>query len=390
MRFTMSPGLVPTRRLLAFALLASCLISCGKPPLPFAALQPGVDYVHDEITRVPWSIHVVRIDRSKTNLFLHSAHARGHAVGLATLSDILRSTDPALGTPVAAVNGDFFQRDRAFAGDPRGIQVSDGEMLSAPIGGAGFWIDRAGQPHAGVLKPELAVVWPDGSTTPVELNGERRSNAAELYTPAAGRSTRASGGREWILEPKAAGRPLLPAGTNIPVVVREVRDGGDSPIRAGSIVLSAPPSIAARLPQVAPGTTLAISTATKPSLDGARTAISGGPVLVHEGKVQRIDPTGSGFESSSMVERHPRTAIGWNAQYYFFVEVDGRQPGLSVGMTLEELGSYLARLGCDEALNLDGGGSAMLWAGGEIRNSPCDGHERPVANALVLLRRSSP
>jgi hypothetical protein len=237
----------------------------------------------------------------------------------------------------------------------------------------------------------LAIVWPDGTSTPVGLNGERRGNVPELYTPLAGRSTRASGGREWILEPRdPAARPLLPAGTNVPVVVREIRDAGDSPIRPGTLVLSAASGIATRLPQVAPGTAIVVSTATKPALDGARTAISGGPVLVHEGRAQRIEAAGGGYESSSMVERHPRTAVGWNREFFYLVEVDGRQPGLSVGMTLEELGAYLARLGCEEALNLDGGGSAMLWAGGEIRNSPCDGRERAVANALVVLRRNGP
>jgi hypothetical protein len=35
----------------------------------------------------------------------------------------------ALGMPVAAINGDFYQRDRAYAGAPRGLQVIDGELL---------------------------------------------------------------------------------------------------------------------------------------------------------------------------------------------------------------------------------------------------------------------
>ncbi len=385
-------ALAPLHRILASAAAALCLACPAKDPAPrFAPLQPGVDYAHDELPDVPWSIHLVRVDRSDTNLVLHSAHARGRAVGLATLSEIVRSTDAALGTPVAAVNGDFYQRDRAFAGDPRGIQISDGELLSAPIGGAGFWIDRAGQPHAAPLKPALAVTWPDGSTTPVGLNGERRANVAELYTPQAGRSTRASGGREWILAPRDPGaRPLLPADAKLAFVVREVRDDGDSPIRPGTLVLSAGAPLAARLPRVEPGAVVSISTGTQPGLDGARIAISGGPILVHEGRPQSIESTGGSYETRSMVERHPRTALGWSPRHFFLVEVDGRQPDVSVGMTLEELGAYLARVGCVEALNLDGGGSAMLWAGGEIRNSPCDGRERAIANALLVLRRPRP
>jgi exopolysaccharide biosynthesis protein len=52
------------------------------------------------------------------------------------------------------------------------------------------------------------------------------------------------------------------------------------------------------------------------------------------------------------------------------------------------LASYLIKLGCDEAMNLDGGGSATLWCQGQLRNQPCDGRERPVANSLVVLRRN--
>ncbi len=87
-----------------------------------------------------------------------------------------------------------------------------------------------------------------------------------------------------------------------------------------------------------------------------------------------------------MTERHPRTAIGWSDREFFFIEVDGRQAS-SVGMTLDELASYCSKLGCREAMNLDGGGSATLWFDGEVRNNPCDGQERPIANSLVLIRK---
>ena len=56
-------------------------------------------------------------------------------------------------------------------------------------------------------------------------------------------------------------------------------------------------------------------------------------------------------------------------------------------MTLAELSAQMVKLGCTEVMNLDGGGSAMFWADGKIQNSPCDGHEREIANALVVVRR---
>ena len=53
--------------------------------------------------------------------------------------------------------------------------------------------------------------------------------------------------------------------------------------------------------------------------------------------------------------RHPRTAVGMNADSIFWVVVDGRQPELSVGVSLPELAALMMDLGCTDALNLDGG-----------------------------------
>jgi exopolysaccharide biosynthesis protein len=90
-----------------------------------------------------------------------------------------------------------------------------------------------------------------------------------------------------------------------------------------------------------------------------------------------------------MLERHPRTAVGWSKKQFVLVQVDGRRNDLSVGMTLQELAAYLVRLGCEEAMNFDGGGSATLWYEGKVRNRPCDGYDRPIANSLVVVRKPS-
>ena len=59
-------------------------------------------------------------------------------------------------------------------------------------------------------------------------------------------------------------------------------------------------------------------------------------------------------------------------------------------MTFPELADYMAKLGCDEALNLDGGGSATFWLYGQVVNSPSEGHERETANGLVVVRKNKP
>jgi exopolysaccharide biosynthesis protein len=44
-------------------------------------------------------------------------------------------------------------------------------------------------------------------------------------------------------------------------------------------------------------------------------------------------------------------------------------------------------LGCQEALNLDGGGSATVWMLGQVINSPSKGRARDIAHGLVLVQK---
>ncbi len=90
--------------------------------------------------------------------------------------------------------------------------------------------------------------------------------------------------------------------------------------------------------------------------------------------------------------RHPRTAVGLdaNGDKLIILLVDGRKPGVAVGMSYEELATEMRRLGCQQALNLDGGGSSTMAVRDAITgqitilNDPTDGHERAVANVLGI------
>ena len=122
--------------------------------------------------------------------------------GLSTLTEQIRALPQEAGSPVAALNGDFYvvEARHPYLGDPRGLQILDGELISAPGDQASFWIDATGNPQATNVIRNLKVTWPDGSTTPIGLNEERGNGAAVLYTPRLGKSTRTQGGRELILE----------------------------------------------------------------------------------------------------------------------------------------------------------------------------------------------
>jgi hypothetical protein len=382
----------PFPRLAFFSFWLVLLLCLETQALQIPVDTTGLGYTNFRVSDIPWSIHVVRVTRSNSLYEVHSLHAGKKAIGLDTLSEQLGLLDPALGSPVAAVNGDFYQRDRTYAGSARGLQVVDGELISGPGRKYSFWIDAADEAHLTNVTALFEVTWPDGTKSPFRLNGERSPNGIELYTPAIGRSTRTFGGRELVLE-RAEGSGWLPLrlGKTYSAAVREVRDKGDTPVAPDKLVLSLGPGPMRRMPELKPGAILQISTATAPALHGVKTAISGGPILVRNGRRQKTDENGpETYEMSSMFERHPRAAIGWNQNSIFLVEVDGRQHGLSVGMTLDELANFMVALGCQDAMNFDGGGSATLWYDGEVRNSPCDRAERDIANCLVIVKKKLP
>ena len=85
--------------------------------------------------------------------------------------------------------------------------------------------------------------------------------------------------------------------------------------------------------------------------------------------------------------RAPRTAAGLNADAsrLTLLVVDGRLLSHSVGMSELELAREMLRLGCTDALNLDGGGSSTLVLrhppdapAPKLMNRPSDGHDLAV------------
>lgn len=343
----------------------------------------GLIYFHDAERSVPWSMHVLKVSRAHPELELHAVMGQGQTLGMLTVSNIVKRVPAEWGRPVAAVNGDLYNNHPDYPGDPEGLQIAHGELVSAPSENrACFWMDAAGEPHRGDVRSQFRATWPDGTRVTFGLNEARTNGAAVLYTAATGSSTRTKLGIEYVLAP-ADGSPWMPlqVGQNYTARVREVRNAGDTTLRAEAPVLSLDPALAARLPALQEGAVLRLSTATLPELHGVRVALGGGPSLVVGGRAQAW---------SGVRLRHPRTAIGWNRDYVYLVVVDGRQLSLSLGMTLPELSDYMVKLGCDEAINLDGGGSTTCVAYGNVMNSPSQGRARPAANALVVVQRRTP
>lgn len=130
----------------------------------------------------------------------------------------------------------------------------------------------------------------------------------------------------------------------------------------------------------------------------AYTAIGGAPVLLRNGKIVfDFTTTNSGkyrtnyellqtdiFATSA---RPPRTVIGNTTDNKIILFVcDGRQT-YSDGATLLELAQILKGIGCINALNLDGGGSSAIIAGGTLLNKPSDGTERAVPSVVAFVKK---
>lgn len=116
------------------------------------------------------------------------------------------------------------------------------------------------------------------------------------------------------------------------------------------------------------------------------TAIGGGPVLVKDGAVMVTNKEEQMFVNGEN-DRHPRTAMGYTSDRRLIIlMIQGRFPGVAEGATLEEEAKILADLGCEEALNLDGGGSSCMLVNGNETIKPSDKEGQRAVPAVFIVR----
>jgi hypothetical protein len=389
---------IPRRLLLILAGVCACLVTARSQAPPSAIdlgqpreIAPGVTLYH--VTNpahleppAPVSIWLLRCDPQLADV--RPALAHDEIVDTETVPDMATRRGA-----VAAVNAGFFLLP---SGDPAGIYKLNGQLVSdtrRPRGAVGIVrsgpIPRFtfGRVAAAMQLRVLRRARRDAAMEIAGVDTTRQMGKLMLFTPAYHAHTdTAPGGLEWVVD----GRPLSVSGTPL--------TGGRTPIPRTGFVLSfggsrAPPP----LDSLKAGTRVELETRYAP-LDGAAPdwaaaadIVGGAGLLVRDGElvndwaVERFNP---GFAES----RHPRTAIGTHPDgAVWLVTVDGRQPQLSAGMTLIELRTLAHSLGLSNALNLDGGGSTTMWAGGRVVNSPSDAAgPRKVSDALLIMRRESP
>lgn len=110
-----------------------------------------------------------------------------------------------------------------------------------------------------------------------------------------------------------------------------------------------------------------------------------GPLLLQEGEEMNLP------DNNFSKRRHPRScACTRKNGQALLITVDGRN-AQAQGMSLAELTALLKMLGCEQGINLDGGGSTTMWGKGiGVVNHPSDNKkfdssgERRVANVILV------
>jgi hypothetical protein len=293
------------------------------------------------------------------------ALANGTVTRRARVSKIARQTGA-----FAAINGGFFDS----LGPPLGLLVVDGEWVKAPLfARAVLGMTRDGQSairRAGFSgRADFAGL---GSLPLEGINqGHSDPDGVVAYTQRWGTTVDgAAGCARLVVGPDGEPTQLL-------------AKGEPAPIPAGGFVLSGKGRRAATLATICPGTRTSLSLETDPPWPGLWQAVGGGPLLVQAGQVN-VTAGEERFRPDVTGGARPRSAVGLTATGDLLL-LAVQKPGL----TLSELAGAMLKLGARDAMNLDGGGSTTLVVEGRVLNTPGDGYERAVSNALVVLRRKS-
>jgi hypothetical protein len=301
---------------------------------------------------------------------------------------------------VAAVNGDFFNINETNA--PVGPAIAGGRDLKGPVPvgqrfgpGApglstedvfGVGVDRVGRLDR--LRLRAAALTGDGTIRLDGLNQYAiRVGGIGAFTPDWGSATRK---RSTCGTDTDRSAPCSENTTEVVVtggVVTSVSDDpGTGAIPRGTVVLVGREAGAAVLrDELAVGERVRLHHDLVPAGRRPFAFAVGAPRILRDGQPL------AGLDDVALA---PRTSAGISAdgRRLYLLTVDGRSEA-SQGLTLLELAELMGRLGADDAVNLDGGGSSTLVARepGDrqvtVENVPSDGAERPVPNAVGVFTR---
>lgn len=367
-------------------------------------VAPGVTHIRTVHNAGPWIVHVVRVDLRRRDLRVRQRRANDSLYSRERVSAMAGRAAQPDESVLVAINGDFFdlrtganENNLLIDGEWwKGVRVTESPFDTFDNVHSQFALDSARRP---LIDRFAFDGWLSAGSRllPILTLNANPSGVPEgtaLYTRRFGANTPRDTTRA------TSEVTLLAAGRRADTLLY-VRQGASSPVSGGAIpiegaILAGYGARAAEVAALPDGDTVRITMNVIPRRLPRKGAapltlmIGGWPRILRDGEnVARRAASEEGTISRNAEARHPRSAVGFSrdSTTLFLVTVDGRS-AKSVGMTTGELADLLRALGVWNALNFDGGGSTTMVVDGAIVNTPADPTgERPVGNALLVLRK---
>jgi exopolysaccharide biosynthesis protein len=356
-------------------------------------VSPGIEYGQTTSGRAskdehtgPWVINALRVDPSRATLKLVRALDEG--VGLETVSSLVLRHGA-----LAGINGGYFRTTGTFRGESVGLYLLDGKLISESNNErAGMGLISSGKTSEVVFGHLKFSGQLSAGRTKHNVNGVNRPLLKDeliVFNPEFHRTTLTNpDGIEVVVRRNRVvsvndlkGSSWIPPDGYVISAVGSSREWAKAHLRKGSRV-----NFSWRLSPIDRD----LEHGTDENWRRARNIVGAGPQLIRAGKIDITDKQ-ERMSPAFRTDLHPRTAIAKLASgKILLVTVDGRQPGVSAGMSLNMLAELLLELGAVEALNLDGGGSTAMVLKHKLVNHPSDqAGERPVSDAILVFSKSN-
>ena len=350
---------------------------------------PGVTAAKYDIPELPLKVSVVEMDLTNPYIVMETCLGGEKSVACETPVSMASRNNRPGHEVVGAVNGDFFMTSPTNeVGLPLSGQVRNDELVLSSHNRACLVLDNDNRPYIDRLTFTGTVTSGETSFALNLVNRMRyayeniAANQSFLFTRSYGPVTYdgSSSGKMVLLRP--AGDPFRWNANGVEqCIIEDIFDAkGSTTIPDGKAILWLKGTYANYAESLNVGDELSVSfrlTLNNESQD----------INIHQligGSNHIIMQNGQFMED--WAERHPRTAIGFNADStrLYFVVVDGRHL-TSTGVTLREMKGIFDALGAVNAVNLDGGGSSCILVNDEVLNHPSDGPVRAVGNGCLFV-----
>ncbi len=265
---------------------------------------------------------------------------------------------------IAAINGTFFDAySKAARRNPTNALISNGQIVYKSNIGSVFTVDSRGKPSIG--RPQWRI---EGRI--VQGNRNRSWYAYWLNRLPTSDTTVTIFNRFWGLDTGLDGLQIV-ADQNGKVIRKALTS---QPIPAGGFTVLFTGAEKRLGERISIGDVLTYKVVnTGEQKWSAGEGVGGGPRLLKDGVIA-LDPVSEEFTDPKILNGPgARSAVGIAANGDVILAVTQG--------TIKELAKIMLRLGCRDAMNLDGGASSGLWFQGRYLRKP----GRPIGNALLVL-----